>query len=149
MRKGVVFEQVALMAVALVIVVVGIGLVMSFMGVKTDIPGLFMDSVNTILRGSYIDPGSKPPVVSGTYTSERVAKHVKTCWDDTRSSKQDVPCIILRGDFSSVTNAGISASLSALDAVAAGHTNITASFATTDLVVVFYDFSDDIIDIRS
>lgn len=149
MRKGIVFEQIALMAVALVIVVIGIGLVMNFMGVKTDIPGLFMDSVNTILRGSYIDPGSKPTVVTGTYTSERVAKHVKACWDGTRSSKQDVPCIILRGDFSSVTNAGISTYLSALDAVAAGHANITASFATTDLVIVYYDYSDDIIDIKS
>ncbi len=149
MRKGIVFEQIALMAVALVIVVVGIGLVMNFMGVKTDIPGLFMDSVNTILRGSYIDPGSKPPVVNGTYTSERIAKHVKTCWDDTRSSKQDVPCIILRGDFSTVTKADITTTLSALDSVASGHTNITASFATTDLVIIYYDYSDDIIDIRS
>jgi len=149
MRKGIVIEQIALMAVALVIVVVGIGLVMNFMGVKTDIPAMFMDSVNTILRGSYIDPESKPTVVDGTYTSERVAKHVKSCWDDTRSSKQDVPCIILRGDFSTVTNAGISSSLSALDSVAEKHTNITASFATTDLVIIHFDFSDDIIDIKS
>ena len=149
MRKGLVLEQIALIFVAGIIVIIGISLVMNFMGVKTDIPAMFMDSVNTILRGSYIDPAKKPPVVDGTYTSERVAKHVKTCWDATRSSKQDVPCIILRGDFSTVTNAGISSSLSALDSVAAGHTNITASFTTTDLVIVFYDFSDDIIDIKS
>ena len=152
MRKGIVIEQIALMALALVIVVIGISLVMNFMGVKTDIPAMFIDSVNTILRGSYIDPERKPPVVDGTYTSERVAKHVKTCWDDTRSSKQDVPCIILRGDFSTVTDAGINASLSDLDPVAKEHTTITtttAPFATADLVVVYYDYSEDIIEVKS
>ena len=149
MRKGIVFEQLALIFLAVVMVVVGIGLVMNFMGVKSDIPALFMDSVNSILRGSYIDPESKPPVVNGTYTSERVAKHIKACWDDTRSSEQDVPCIILRGDFSSVTKSGISASLSDLDSVASDRTNITASFATADLVIIYYDYSKDIIDVKS
>jgi len=148
MRKGIAFEQIAMMFVAIVIVIIGISLVMNFMGVKTDIPALFKDSVNTILRGSYVDPKSNPSVVNGTYTADRVAKHVKACWDDTRTVEQDTPCIILRGIFPGVDSAGVSAALTNIDPVAAKHSNITAPFATTDVVVVYYDYSDDIIDVR-
>ena len=149
MKKGLTFEMAGLLIVGIVFAIIGIGLVMQFMGIKSDIPAKIADSVNVVLRGSYVDSKNKLPVINASYTPERVAKHIKTCWDDTRSIEQDKPCAVLRGTFGGVDSTNILDSLSKIDLTAARHANITAAFDTTDMVLVFYDYSDDIIDVKS
>jgi hypothetical protein len=105
--------------------------------------------VNIVLRGSYVDTHSKPQVINSTYTPERVAKHIKTCWDNTQGIKQDMPCIVLQGQFPGVDKTNVQTELSKIDSIAARHANITADFSTANLVVVYYDYSDDIIDVKS
>ena len=147
-RKGLTLEMLAKLMIGIFITVIGIGLVTTFLGVNLDIPGMLKDGTNNVLRGSYVDPHVRLEVINESYTEERIAKYIKTCWDRTRDTKQDMPCFALQGDFSELTHLGILSILKELDPKVPGRTNITAPFATTDMVLIYYDFTDDIIDVK-
>ncbi len=149
MKKGLALETLAKLLLGIVITAIGIGLVSNFLGLNMDIPGMLKDGTNQLLRGSYVDPHNKLEVINDTYTEERIAKYIKTCYDRTRDTKQDMPCFALQGDFSTVTKLGTLQLLKELDPKAPPHTNITATFTTTDLILIYYDYTDDIIDIKS
>ncbi len=146
--KGLALEMIAKLMIGVVIAAIGIGLVTQFLGINLDIPGRMKSAVDHTLRGSYVDSGAKPQVINASYTPERIAKYIKTCWDTTRDTKQDRPCFTLKGNFSGVDGAEVLAILSDIDPKVPSKTNITASFSTTDLVLIYYDFSDDVIDVK-
>ncbi len=146
--KGLALEMIAKLMIGVVLAAVGIGLVTQFLGINLDIPGRMESAVNHVLRGSYVDSGAKVQVINSSYTSERIAKYIKTCWDTTRDTKQDRPCFALRGDFSKVVDLDVLAILKDIDPKVPSKTNITVSFSTTDMVLIYYDFSDDVIDVK-
>ncbi|MFH1433222.1 MAG: hypothetical protein ABIG84_08490 [archaeon] len=149
MKKGLAIEMIGKLLIGIVLASVGIGLVMHFLGINLDIPGRTKDAVNIILKGSYVDPHTKLEVINETYTSERMANYIKTCWDNTRDIKQDMLCFIFEGEFTDVDVTEVKTILNKIDPKIPPKTNITAQFATTDMVVIYYDYTDGIIDIRS
>ena len=147
-RKGLTLEMLAKLMIGIVITVIGIGLVTHFLGVNLDIPGMLKSGTDNVLRGSYVDPHTRLEVINDSYTEERIAKYIKTCWDRTRDTKQDMPCFALQGNFTQMNDVGILSILKELDPKVPSRTNITAQFATTDMILIYYDYSDDIIDVK-
>ncbi len=148
MKKGLALEMIAKLMIGLVLAVIGIGLVSHFLGINLDIPGRMENAATHVLRGSYVDTGTRLQVINASYTSERIAKYIKTCWDTTRDTEQDRPCFALQGNFSDVDGAEVLNILSGIDPKVPPKTNITVSFSTTDMVLIYYDFSDDVIDVK-
>lgn len=149
MKKGLALEMVGRLIIAVVIAAVGIGLVTHFLGVDLDVRGRLGDAVDHVLRGSYVDSNAKPRVINESYTSTRMANYIKSCWDDTRDTKQDKQCFVMQGNFSGVDEMDVLTILSGIDPKVPPNTNITADFSTTDMVMIYYDYSDDVIDVRS